>query len=162
MESKKTWILDIVIKDGDFYWMNREVDSGMWLVVSCDGSSQPISTNQVPYSPNPHWEFAFRMCLQLTDIGMSYLYLTLCTFHSNGNNIYPIARARIGLYNMPIGNPKQFSFPLYHDQNSAYKVINIRAVATLSTISTNIPTFDDFLPQPAANNFSVDNFPVFM
>lgn len=163
MLPNKTWILDIVIKDGDYIWSSNEVENGMWLVVSCDGAPQPFSTNQVAFSDKPQWEFPFRLCLEFHDIGKSYLYFTLCSFQLNGQGIRPVARSRIGLYSMPIGSPKQFSFPLYHAMNSACKVITLRVIATLSAITA--PTyqpFDDFLLLPSSGNFSIDNFPTFM
>ena len=150
----KQWILDFVIKDGDYVGDPSNVEGSIWLVVAIDGSNQPFSTTQTGFSQNPVWNFAYRVLLNVSDLNRSYMYLTLCTFGNGGVGVVPLARSRVCLRSLPIGYPKLFSFPVMNVKNSSVPVLNIRVLATLSLLAPQLaPTI------PPNSNIAVGDYP---
>jgi len=135
MTMSASWILDIIIKDGDFSSIPEEIDTAIWFVISADGLQNPFSTVQTTISKNPVWNYPSRLVLHFHDITRAYLYLTLCSYEYNGQGVQAIARSRVGLRYLPIGNPKQFRFPLMHARNAANTIMSLRVVATLSSFA---------------------------
>ena len=147
----KQWILDILIKDGKYLGDPQDVEGSMWFVISCDGTPQAVATNQTGLSINPQWNFPQRIILQADDIARSYLYFTLCTYGKGGVGVVPIARSRLCLNSLPLGSPKQFSFPIMSVKNSIDEIIHLRVLATLSLLApkleinakANLPLYSD-------------------
>ena len=152
-----TWVLDIVVKDGTISKSYNLLDLPLWFVISADGAQQPFSTSQTTASASPSWDFPRRLILQLQDISSAYLYFTLCTYGGGGTGVQAIARSRIGLKHLPIGSPKQFTFPLMHARNSTSEVMQLRVIATLSELPTNFEPQSETLILPQSGPSSRDS-----
>ncbi|KAH0790441.1 hypothetical protein GPJ56_005737 [Histomonas meleagridis] len=128
------YLLDLFIKDGEFKVQLDNYISTLWFLISADGLQNAFSTPQSPLSVNPIWDYPSRMIIQPSDIMHAYLYVTLCTYAPNGQDVIAIARSRVGLRSLPISNPRQFRFPLMSAKNAAQEVMSLNVVATLSQL----------------------------
>ncbi|EAY21768.1 hypothetical protein TVAG_237940 [Trichomonas vaginalis G3] len=132
---KSSWILDLIIRDGEFYGNPDKIEGSMWFVLAADGYPQPFSTQPCSASQKLKWDFPYRLTLQINDINRAYLYVTLCTYGPKGFGVEALGRSRFGLRSLPLGSPKQFSFPIMDSKNSANEIMSVRVVATLSMIA---------------------------
>ena len=126
-----TWVLDLVIIDGDTPDDMLPIKTPLWLVISADGIPQPFSSSTAEFSQRIRWNYAVRLILQVADIGRSYMYFTLCTSDSSPSGVRPLARSKIGLRCLPVSSPKRFTFPLMSISNGAQQIINLSVLATL-------------------------------
>ena len=128
------YLLDLVIKDGEFKVQLDSYVSTLWFLISADGLQNAFSTPQSPLSENPSWDYPSRMIIQPPNIMQAYLYVTLCTYAPNGQDVIAIARSRVGLRSLPFSNPRQFKFPLMSAKNTAQEVMSLNVIATLSQL----------------------------
>ena len=152
----KQWILDVVIQEGQYVGDTDDVEGSLWFVVACDGTTQPFSTIPTGLSERltSKWDFPRRLILQVDDISRAYIFFTLCTYGKDGVGVIPIARSRICLRSLPIGSPKQFTFPMMSVKNSSLEVMQIKVLATLSLLS---PTYSLAPSMPLHSQMSMGN-----
>lgn len=113
----------------------ENVDAPLWFVISADGLQSKLTTSKASFCMHPQWNSAFRLIVQVPDIMGAYLYVTLCSYAQNKQDVVALARARVGLRSLPFGTPKQFRFPLMLTTNSAIDALNLYLIATLSSFT---------------------------
>lgn len=133
-----SWILDIVIQDGDFHLQEENYSMPFWFVISATGLQNQFSTPQAAFSMNPVWNYPTRLIIQITDLQTSYLYFTLCTYEQNGRDVRGVARSRVGLRSFPIANPKRIRIPLMNASNAAQLAMSLNVVASLSPLNNHM------------------------
>lgn len=134
------WLLDVVVSDADFKpELSRNKDL-VWLVIMADGLSQPFSTPSTKCKANPTWNYPFRLILNLNDIQLSYLYISLCSYGRN-HEIISLARCRISLGSMPSGNAKTIHFPMINDNK---ELAVLRFCATISPYRPQLLTYPKY------------------
>ena len=130
-----TYLLDVVVTRAEDLSPEYSSDAPIWLVFQADSLEQAFSTPKVPAS-NPTWDYPFRLVLNVPDINISYLFVTMCTYDRQ-RQIKPIARCRLQLGSMPSGNAKKIQFPMLMKGN---RVCTMRFCATISQYSPQART----------------------
>ncbi|OHT03183.1 hypothetical protein TRFO_06869 [Tritrichomonas foetus] len=130
------WLLDVVVSDADFAPELAKNKDPVWLVIMADGLSQPFSTPPTKCKQKPLWNYPFRLVLNIDDIQLAYLYISLCTY-GNNHEVISLARCRISLGSMPSGNAKTIHFPLIRDDD---ELAVLRFCATISPYRPQILT----------------------
>ena len=125
------YLLDVVVtRAEDLSPEYTNSDAQIWLVFQADSLEQAFSTPKVPAS-KAIWDYPFRLVLNVHDINVSYLFVTMCTYERN-RTIKPIARCRLHLGSMPSGNAKKIQFPMLM---KGTQVCTMRFCATISQYS---------------------------
>ena len=148
-----SWILDIVIQDGDFLLREESYSMPFWFVISATGLQSQFSTPQASFSFKPVWNFPTRLIIQITDLQTSYLYFTLCTFEQNGRDVRGVARSRVGLRSFPIGNPKKIRIPLMNASNAAQLAMSLNVIASLLPLNNHASADPTHAPRPPPSQF---------
>lgn len=154
MSKLTSWVLDIVIYDGEFLLNDESYSMPFWFVISATGLQNQFSTPQASFSSHPVWNYPTRLIIQITDLQSSYLYFTLCTYEQNGRDVRGIARSRVGLRSFPIGNPKKVRIPLMSASNSATIAMSLSVVASLSPLTNHASANPKTLPRPSSARFN--------
>jgi hypothetical protein len=129
-------VLDLILNDAQLNPSAiEEIHGPLWFVISADGLASAFATPLRSISSGLQWNFRARLLIKIPDIQNSYLYMTLCTYGPSGEGSVAVARSRIGLRSLPMGVPKQFSFPLMRSQNGAQEMAKVRLCATASPVN---------------------------
>jgi hypothetical protein len=146
-----SFLLDVVVSTADWAPDAAPPRTAVWLVFTAESIEQPFSTPQAVPSKRLVWHHPFRLVLNVADISVSYLFISMCTYDQS-RAVQSIARCRIPLGAMPRGSAKMIRFPMLNAEGKT--VCTMRFRATISryrgpAIGTTIG-IPPFVQAPAA------------
>lgn len=127
-----TYILDMVVNEGQFTHALTSPNKPIWIMFKVDGTNSSISTPKVMFSAKSTWDFKLRVTPQISSLEKAYIYVNLCTLSEKGDQVVSVAVSKVGLKNLPVGNPRSFKFPLMSTTNTAIQVGQLKLTATIS------------------------------
>ena len=156
-----TFLLDVLLDEGQFSPYLNQFVSPMWLVFSADGLSKSVSTPRVLPNPTVKFNFATRLILNLVNIDNAFLRVSLCTVSdSDPTKAKLIASSKMSLSALTPGRCSKITFPLLdtldHRKESALlsfqiSLSDIRAVSQMRHTYPTLPRQGP-APGPAFGN----------
>jgi hypothetical protein len=125
------FLLDFVLGKVSFSALSLQEDKPVWFVFKADGLPNQLVSNPMPASVN-EVNFAVRLILELPNLSGAYLYISLCCHDDVGRQVRRMGFAKLGLKAFPVGNPKQFSFPVMDASNTAVVIARVTFTACIS------------------------------
>lgn len=139
------YILDMIVNEGSFTHKLADSDKPVWVMFKVDGTNTSIATPKVQFSANPVWNYKIRLTPQVTALENAYMYVNLCTLSNHSDQVISVAVSKVGLKNLPVGNPRTFKFPLMSTTNTAIQVGHLKLTATISAFVMK-PTYNSGAP----------------
>lgn len=150
-----TFILDILLDEGQFSSYLNQFVSPMWLVFSADGLSKSVSTQRVLPNSTVRFNFATRLILNLSSIDNAFLRVSLCTvLDSDPTKQKLIASSKINLNALTPGRCSKITFPLLDaiDHRREAALLSVQAslndLRQVSQIRNTYPTVPRQGPAP--------------
>lgn len=113
-----TFILDILLDEGQFSPYLNQFVSPMWLVLTADGLSKSVSTPRVLPNPTVKFNFPARLILNLNNLDNAFLQVSLCTvLDSDPTKKKLIASSKMKLNALMPGRCSKITFPLLDSLN---------------------------------------------
>lgn len=130
-----TFLLDILLDEGQFSPYLNQVLSPMWLIFSADGLSKSVSTQQVLPNTTVKFNFSTRLILNLQSLENSFLRVSLCTvLDSDPTKAKLIASSQMNLNVFTPGKCMKATFPLLDALNHNKEAALLSIQASLSDL----------------------------
>ena len=141
------YVLDIIVKSAELDKSLKSLKGDFFLKFKVDGNQQNVFTPNSPPS-NLCWNYSFRIILTLADISSAFLYAYLCVRHNGKDR--NIGMSKVCIKALPVGYPKNFTFPVMNPKNTAITTAKLNLTAALSAL---VPTPGKYYSNPVHSTF---------
>ncbi|KAH0786378.1 hypothetical protein GPJ56_009764 [Histomonas meleagridis] len=134
-----TYIFDFVIEQAEFSDRFNNFLRTVWFTFTADGIPpyKSVQSNQFVPSKTVQLRIPSRLILNVADLNQSYFKGCLFTSTDFPAQKRVIAFAQIKLAHLPIGEPKEFGFPLLSSQDYKTELVRVTMKATISPFRFN-------------------------
>lgn len=116
----------------------EDISDETWIVINSDRSQSPVSSTQFKIRKTIYIDSSVSIAVNTTNLDNGYLYITLCIYDVNKEDIVPLARTKVKIGNIPLDGSSHFQIPLYGVLNPEDQIMTLTLSGSLIKSDKNI------------------------